>query len=224
VAEEQGLTSAKKAAQQSTAAKWAARLRGRTRMAVAAIGGVFLLGFFAVSRPLSQRIETANDRLNRAEARTILASDVHDLRRQASLYTRKLPRGVDTNEWTNYLLTIIRAERVKLIRMDPKDPKAIGPCKALAWQIDMAGDFYSLSRVIEKLESGDRLMRIDRLVMNSAGPQIAMSLVVRGLALDVPMPGGKTPKANDPGANERTIKTSPRAAAGAVANVAEVMR
>ena len=39
----------------TTAGKWAQRLRGRSRMAVAAIGGVFLIGFMGVSRPLSAR-------------------------------------------------------------------------------------------------------------------------------------------------------------------------
>jgi hypothetical protein len=203
-----------------TAAKWAQRLRGRVRMAVAAIGGVLLLGLFVVSRPLSQRIDTANDRLINAEARMILAGDVNDLRRQASLYTKKLPRGVDTNEWTNYLLGIIRAERVKLIRMDPKDVKSLGPCKALSWQIDMAGDFHSLSRIVEKLENGQRLIRIDRLGMNSAGQQITMSLFVRGLALDVPLSGPRTPKANDPGKTERLSK----AVAAAMAEQQEVAR
>src|SRR5689334_13829035 len=93
--------------------KWAERLRGRGRMAVAAIGGVFLVGFFLVSRPLSQRIDDANDRLGKAVGRAQLATEVFDLRHQESLYAKKLPRGVDPNDWTNYLLEGIRKERVR---------------------------------------------------------------------------------------------------------------
>src|SRR6059058_3558005 len=88
--------------------KWAERLRGRSRMAVAAIGGVFLVGFLGVSRPLSQRIDGANDRLAKANSRAQLAGEVSDLRHQAALYHTKLPRGVDPNDWTNYLLEGIR--------------------------------------------------------------------------------------------------------------------
>src|SRR5215213_1636467 len=102
----------------SAAGKWAERLRGRSRMAVAAVGGVFLIGFLGVSRPLSQRIDGANDRLAKASSRAQLASEVYDLRHQASLYTKKLPRGVDFNDWTNYLLEGIRAEPVRLVRME----------------------------------------------------------------------------------------------------------
>ena len=207
-----------------TAAKWAQRLRGRMRMAVAAIGGVFLVGLMIVSRPLSQRIDTANDRLVKAEARMVLAGDVHDLRRQAALYSKKLPRGIDTNEWTNYLLGIIRAERVKLIRMDPKDVKSVGPCKALSWQIDMAGDFQSLSRIVEKIENGQRLKRIDRLVLNSAGEHLTMSLFARGLALDVPITGPKTPKANDPDKTERLTKHLTAAAGVSAHDIAKAER
>ena len=187
-------TSAKARSSAATAAKWAERLRGRSRMAVAAIGGVFLAGFLGVSRPLSKRVDSANERLSKAETRMMLAGDVLDLRRQAALYGKKLPRGVDTNDWTNYMLTIIRAERVKLLRMEPKEAKSLGPCKALAWQIEMQGDFASLSRIVQKLEHGERLIRIDRLIMQNIGRHVMMTLQVKGLALDVPPPGGKQVK------------------------------
>ena len=198
---------------QSTAAKWAERLRGRSRMAVAAIGGVFLVGFLGVSRPLGQRIDTANERLSKAVTRAILGSDVHELRRQSSLYAKKLPRGVDTADWTNYLLTGIRAERVKLIRMDPKDVKSLGPCKVLSWQIDMQGDFESLARVVSTMENGQRLVRIDRLVLQNANGQLAMTLLVKGLALDVPAEKGKPAKLGEPPIRTVPAKHAEQAAA-----------
>ena len=170
----------------TTAGKWAQRLRGRSRMAVAAIGGVFLIGFMGVSRPLSARIDGAKDRLTKAEARMQLAGEVSGLRKQAALYQKKLPRGIDTNDWTNYLLTGIRGERVKLIRMDPKDVVTLGPCKVLSWQIDLEGDLESLGRVVEWLENGKRLVRIDRLLIQNPDDRLIMSLLVKGLALDVP--------------------------------------
>ena len=207
----------------SAAAKWAERLRGRSRMAVACIGGMFLLGFLLVCRPLSQRIDEANERLDKAVGRAVLGSDVYNLRRQAALFDKKLPRGVDPTDWTNYLLEGIRSERVRLIRMDPKDQMTLGPCKVLAWQIEMEGDLESLGRVVEWLETGKRLVRIDRLVLQNPGGGLTMSLLVKGLALDAP--GGdkaKTPK--DPtktvpvkGVVARTLKP----AAGAVAHAQE---
>jgi hypothetical protein len=167
--------------------KWAERLRGRNRMAVAAIGGVFLVGFIGVSRPLSQRIDGANDRLAKANGRAQLAGEVSDLRHQAGLYHTKLPRGVDPNDWTNYLLEGIRGERVRLVRMDPKDVLSLGPCKVLSWQIELEGSFESLGRVVEWLENGKRLVRIDRCILQSpAGGTVGMVLLVKGLALDIP--------------------------------------
>ena len=75
--------------------KWAERLRGRNRMAVAAIGGLFLLGVLGVARPLGQRIDSANERLTKAETRAKLASDVYELQHQANQYEKKLPKGVE---------------------------------------------------------------------------------------------------------------------------------
>lgn len=170
--------------------KWAERLRGRARMAVAVIGGLFLLGFLGVSRPLGQRIDDANTRITKAEARAQLAGEVAGLRRQAGAYNKKLSRGVDLNDWTNYLLGGIRTQRVKLIRMDPKDVVTLGPCKIITWQVEMEGDFKSLAKIVEWIENGQRLMRIDRLIMQSpgggGGGVLVMSMTLRGLALDVP--------------------------------------
>jgi hypothetical protein len=176
----------------STTQKWAERLRGRSRMAVATIGAIFAAGFFFASRPLGERIDHATDRLAKAEARMELAGNVGDLRRQAALFTKRLPQSIDLNDWTNYLLNGIRAQRVRLSRMDPKETLTLGPCKVLSWQIELEGDFESLSRVVEWLESGPRLVRIDRLIMQSGHGTVSMSIIVKGLVLDTPAaPAGK---------------------------------
>jgi type II secretory pathway component PulM len=178
----------KKFDNKAAANKWAERLRGRGRMAVAAIGGMFAVGFLGVSHPLGGRIENANDRLAKAKARSQLANEVSELRHQAALYEKKLSRGVDPNDWTNYLLGGLRSQNVKLIRMDPKDTVNLGPCKVLAWQVDVEGDLDSLGHVLSFLENGPRLVRIDRVVLQSAKEgQLGMALLVKGLALDIPL-------------------------------------
>ena len=174
----------------STKNKWAERLRGRSRMAVASIGGVFLIGFFLVSRPLSDRIDNASARLGKATDRMMLAAEVSDLRRQAAQYEKKLQRGVDLNDWTNYLLGGVRTERVRLIRMEPKKQLAIGPCKVLTWHVEMMGDFQSLARVVQWMENGERLVRIDKLTMQSKAQVVTMSLILRALVLDTPAEKG----------------------------------
>src|SRR4051812_17595988 len=170
----------------STANKWAERLRGRSRMAVAAIGAVFFLGLFFVSRPLSQRIDSANERLSKAEGRMVLASDVYDLRKQASHYKKKVPRGVDLNDWTNYLLEGIRSQPVKLTRMEPKKQTSLGPCKVLTWHIEMTGTLDALSHTVEWIENGQRLVRLDKMTLQMHGGKLSMSLVLKGLVLDIP--------------------------------------
>jgi hypothetical protein len=190
----------------STANKWAERLRGRSRMAVAAIGGLFALGFGGVAHPLAGRIDGANDRLAKANARAQLANEVSELRHQAALYEKKLCRGVDPNDWTNYLLEGIRSQNVKLIRMDPKETLSMGPCKVLAWQIDMEGDLAGMGKVVAWLENGERLVRVDRIVVQTAKEgQLDMALLVKGLALDIPLDKVR----------EEKLKAEKRAAAAA---------
>lgn len=165
---------------------WAERLRGRSRMAVATIGGVFAVGFFVAAQPLSERIDKANLRLTRAETRMKLAADVADLRKQSALYSKKLMRGVDTNDWTSYLLEGVNSHKVRLVKMDPKDPLTLGPCKVLTWDMELEGDFESLSQVLEWMENGTRLVRIDRILFEGKHGRLTLGMGVRGLALDVP--------------------------------------
>ena len=179
--------------------KWAERLRGRNRMAVAAIGGVFLAGFLGVSRPLGARIDAANERLTKAEMRASLAADVYELQKQAAQFEKRLPHGVDVNDWTQYFLEGIRLQRVKITRMDPRDIVSMGPCKAVSFQIEMEGDFESLAKVVAGIENGERLTRIDRLYLMSPSGTLIMSLTVRGLALDVPNPNDKDKAMKTPG-------------------------
>jgi Tfp pilus assembly protein PilO len=116
-----------------------------------------------------------------------LAMNVADLRRQATLFHKKLPQGIDLNDWTNYLLSGFRAQRVRLSRMDPKEQMTLGPCKVLTWQVEMDGDFESLSKVVEWLENGERLIRLDRVVLQGANGHLTLSMLLKGLALDVPL-------------------------------------
>jgi hypothetical protein len=167
-------------------AVWAERLRGRSRMAVATIGGMALAGFFFASQPLSERIDAANLRYSRAETRMHLGSDVADLRRLAGLYAKKLQRGVDLNDWTQYLLNGINAQRVRLSKLDPTDAQSLGPCKVLTWDCVIEGDFESLARVVEWLENGDRLIRLDRILFEGKHGRLVLTMNIRGLALDVP--------------------------------------
>jgi hypothetical protein len=186
--------------------KWADRLRGRARMAVACIGGIVVVGMMGVTNPLLERIATAQVRLKKAETRATLAADVASLRHQAELYKKKLPRTIDLNDWTEYLLTGIRGEPVKLVRMDPKEQVSVGQCKVLTWQIDLEGDYQSLARVLSWMENGQRLVRVDRFVMQLPNGRLIMSLVVRGLALDKPE-SGKKDKAE--GVKGAVVKAAP---------------
>src|SRR5262249_54288559 len=113
-----------------------------------------------------------------------LAEDIAGLRKQAASYRNRVPRSVDINEWTQYLLEGIRQQRVKLIRMDPKDQLSMGQCKVLSFEVEIEGSFEALARVIAWIENGPRLMRIDSLRVQLPSGQLAMQLNVRGLAID----------------------------------------
>ena len=161
-------------------------LRGRGRMGVACIGGVLVCGLMGVGNPLSERIVVAEKRLDKAVTRAGLASDVAGLRHQADLYHKRIPRGIDVNDWTQYILEIVRGQNVKLVKMEPKDQLQLGPCRVLAWQIEFEGPYEGLCHVVAGLENGSRIVRIDALRLQTPSGRLVMSMMLRGLTFEKP--------------------------------------
>ena len=63
---------------------------------------------------------------------------------------------------------------------------ALGPCKVLTWNVEMMGDFESISRVVEWIENGERLIRIDKIVFQMKGDKLSTAMVMKGIVLDTP--------------------------------------
>src|SRR4051812_19634580 len=86
-------------ANSAAAAKWANRLRSPLRMSLCCIGGLFAMGLFGIANPLSDRVNAAQARVDKAKERAILAGEVNALQHQQFNYHKRLPRGVDLNDW-----------------------------------------------------------------------------------------------------------------------------
>ncbi len=156
-------------------------LRTPTRLTIALLGGTLLIAIVGGYMPADAASQKAVARLERAEKRAHLSSSLAGLRGEFSLYKNRVPEGVNLTEWAAYLQSGVGKTGVRLVFMEPKAPLKLGTSTALAWQIELEGDFESMCRYIRWVESGERLMRVDRVVFECSGTKLALKLVVKGL-------------------------------------------
>lgn len=159
----------------------AAWLRTPTRLTGALLGGTLLAAIVAGYMPADAAAMTAGVRLKSAEKRAALASSLAGLRGEFELYEGRVPAGVNLTEWAEYLHSGIAETGVRLAFMQPKTATKLGPCTALAWQIELEGDFESMCEYVRWLESGERLMRIDRFAFERSGDRLTLTIVVKGM-------------------------------------------
>ncbi len=159
----------------------AAWLRTPTRLTAALLGGTLLAAVVAGYMPADAASLKAGVRLKSAEKRAALASSLAGLRAEFDLYESRVPEGVNLTEWSEYLHSGIAETGVRLVFMQPKTATKLGPCSALAWQIELEGDFESMCEYVRWIESGKRLMRIDRFAFERSGDRLTLTLVVKGM-------------------------------------------
>ncbi len=159
----------------------AERLRSPGKMAVAVIGGILAAAVFLGYMPAEESARVTRLRLDKAQKRADLGDALATLRSEHKLYTKLVPKGVSETEWTDYLQSGVGKCNVRLVLMEPKPSLTLGPCEALTWAIEVEGSYDSLCEYVRWLESGERLLRIDRVAVEALDKQLSMSLLVKGL-------------------------------------------
>ena len=150
-------------------------------MTIAVLGGVLLAALFAGYMPAESARVEALTRLAKATKRAELGASLAGLKNERELYNKRVPKGANLTEWSEYLHGGATSIDVRMIFMEPKPAMKLGPCTALSWTIELEGSFDQLSEYVHWLENGERLMRIDRMVFDLSGKRLTLAMVVRGL-------------------------------------------
>ncbi len=163
------------------------RLHDPVQLRIAVIAGVLALGYAAVYRPLTDRIAAAGATLERQQRLLRVAESLEHLKKQYHRFADRLPQQADTKEWAQYVLDGTRQFPLKVINLDCRDPRKMGPYPVIVLQIEMEGPFLELDKFLKWLEANRRLMRIDDLTFSpsrgrNANQNLVMRLTVLGLS------------------------------------------
>ncbi len=168
--------------------------------------GLVLLAGYASSLPLEGRLSETSSRLRAERRRLNLARDVEQLRADDQALQKRLPAppapskasagkskrptrpgpgGADgeANEWQRYMLGGIRRLPVKLVLLESDRPHSLGPFRVVGFQIALEGSFGDLHAFLTWLDTNERLMRVERVLLEPLRDHTALSLRVTVLGI-----------------------------------------
>ena len=165
-------------------AKVIEQLHDPVRLRICVLAVVLVIGYFAVYNPLYGRISDLTKTLNRDKKQLALAVRLENLQAEYEKFDNRIPRKTDSKEWVQYMLNGIRKFPLKMVRFDCREPKRIGPYKAIVLKIELEGSFIDMDKFIRWIESNERLLRIDEISMapsRSGENQTVLRMTVLGL-------------------------------------------
>jgi Tfp pilus assembly protein PilO len=163
-----------------------ARLHDPIQLRIGVVILVFALGYAAIYMPLMEQISATARRLEREQKVLGFAENLEQLQKQYRVFADRVPQQTDTKEWVQYVLEGTRQFPVKVLNLDCRDPRAMGPYRVITLQIDLEGPFMELNRFLAWLEANRRLLRVDDITISpprngASSNGMAMHVMVSGL-------------------------------------------
>ncbi len=141
---------------------------------------VVIVGFAGVLRPLQGRIESSRGVLTDASGLADTVRDIAMLVRQEEHYRERLQVGSELVDWQDYVLQAIADAGCELVVMESGNVKRVQGFKIVELPLVVRGSYVGVREFIDRLERGHRLVRFDRLSLESADG-VVLRCTLRGL-------------------------------------------
>ncbi|HEX5011506.1 MAG TPA: hypothetical protein VFY71_14010 [Planctomycetota bacterium] len=143
---------------------------------------ILALGIGVVQHPLGTRLAAARTAHDEALKQARLADDQRFLATQAAGYEKRVAISSDLVDWQNYVLERFRTTSATLISLEPKATTQKPPFDVLEMELVAKGTNYAdFVDFIDRLEHGERLVRIEKLRIERQQTSVYVTLVIKGL-------------------------------------------
>src|SRR5262245_43548869 len=150
------------------------------RLVVAIV--ILALGVGVVQHPLGTRLAAARTAHDEALKQARLADDQRFLATQAAGYEKRVAISADLVDWQNYVLERFRSTSATLISLEPKATTQKPPFDVLEMELVAKGTNYAdFVDFIDRLEHGERLVRIEKLRIERQQTSVYVTLIIKGL-------------------------------------------
>lgn len=141
------------------------------------------LAWFLVLSPLTDRMRAAEKSLAKARKQERLARSMEHLVAQREAYLPLLTGSDDVVDWQNFVLAKVDAAGVRLSTFEPSRADKRGPYVIMNLRIAVQSQSYEqLADFLDRLEHGERLVRVEQMIIDQTASALLLTLTLRGLA------------------------------------------
>lgn len=144
-------------------------------------------------RPQALALAKARKAHGKAEKRAHEADELVFYTRQAAAYTPRLFQDTDLVAWQQYVLDALTRSGARMRTLEPKKTEAKGVFRVLELELNCTGTYAQLVDFIDRLERGERVVRVERLRIERRQRDINLELVVKGLVKGAPSADAEAP-------------------------------
>jgi hypothetical protein len=145
-------------------------------------GVVFAVGYFGVIGQLSSRLEEA--RLKHAEVSKVseMVDQIHHYEKETLVYQDRLIAADSTAAWGDYVLGMMDVAEVDFRSFSQQKSENFSNFEVLRFEVGVVGEYGKLVDFLDRLERGERYVRIDSFSIGPGQGTLLLTCIVRCLA------------------------------------------
>ena len=161
-------------------AKWHAWTHDPVQLRLMVAAAIFLVSMLAYVWPQVTRLQEARLKLEKAEKRKNLATELRHCVDEAESYTGKMPAVEDVTDWQQYVVDKLEGSGVTLRKLEPRKIQVANEFRFVVLEIEAEGMYEPVVDFVDKLERGDRFIRFDRISIEKRIGNVGLSCVMLG--------------------------------------------
>ncbi len=140
------------------------------------------VGLLAIEAPQAARLRSAREHQRDVEERANASDELRDLEKQVKRYGSRLATNADPLDWESYVSEKLAKSGAVLRAMEPKKTASAGPFTVVDIDLVAQGTYAELADFVDRLERGERLVRLDRIFVQRMGDTVNLECTIKGLA------------------------------------------
>ncbi len=142
---------------------------------------LFLVGYLLWCGPAADELAEGRKKLERVAKRGKLAAELKHYAEQEAFVLDRIPKSEDLGDWQDYVMSLVGDTGAKLRKLEPRKGMQRGKYRIVIMEVEADGSYESVIQLIDRLEKGERLVRLDRLGVEKKVSAVSFRCILMGL-------------------------------------------
>jgi len=169
------------------------RLAGNPEaLRIAVCVGLLALGELLVLGPLGDRLASARDDRASAAEQLHMAESAQHLADELERLAPRAEVSDELSEWQAWVLARVESAGLKLLSFEPRGFEDTRGFRLIEFDVSaLAHDYTEAVDLVDRLEHGERLLRVEALQIHEKDSGLALSATLLGLVAHEPLGTGR---------------------------------